>query len=132
MAALKCGFTKDEPFGLILLKFVVRSVLLPKIRFMFFRNNILSGVLAGLLFPLAGYLILSQIYPLLETAGVSSTSGLSSGFRERTSAILAIALNLVPMKIFQNNLYSEALRGLVISTGILAIVWVIYFGRQMM
>jgi hypothetical protein len=98
---------------------------------MFFKNNIFSGLLFGLLLPVVTFFMLQQIYGLLEAGGVSSVSGLSGNFRERTSAIIAIAVNLLPMRIFQNRRWSEAIRGLVIATGVLAISWVIYYGKSM-
>ena len=98
---------------------------------MFFKNQIISGIIVGILFPVIAYLMLTQLYGLLEGAGVSSVSGLSGNFRERTSAIIAIATNLIPMRIFQNRRWSEALRGLVIATGVLALSWVFYFGKSM-
>ncbi len=97
-----------------------------------FRDQILTGIIYGLLLPALIFLILHQIYGLLEKAGVSSVTGLSSNFRERTSAILAIASNLLPMRIFQSRRWSEAIRGVVIATGVLAIAWVIYYGKGLL
>jgi hypothetical protein len=96
------------------------------------QNNIITGILYGIILPTAIFFILMQLYGLLETSGVSSMSGLSNNFRERTSAIIAIAANLLPMRIFQERRWSEAIRGVVFATGALALAWVFYYGRGLM
>jgi uncharacterized membrane protein (DUF485 family) len=97
-----------------------------------FKDNIVSGILAGILFPIITFVLLTQIYKLLDAFGATNAAGLASNFRERTSAILAIASNLLPMRIFQSRFWQDATRGIVIATGILAIAWVAYYGVQMM
>jgi hypothetical protein len=96
------------------------------------KNTLFVGILYGILLPTAVFFLLTLLYSLLEGVGVSSMSGLSLNFRERTSAILAIATNLWPLRIFQDRRWSEALRGIVIATAALAIAWVFYFGRDLM
>jgi hypothetical protein len=99
---------------------------------MFNKNDVLPGLLLGILLPLAGFAILYQLFNLLELWGAASGTGLSSNFRERTLAILAIALNLIPLNIYRNRRWESAMRGVVIATGILSLAWVFRFGIQLL
>jgi hypothetical protein len=83
-----------------------------------FKDNIVSGILAGILFPIITFVLLTQIYKLLDAFGATNAAGLAS--------------NLLPMRIFQSRYWQDATRGIVIATGILAIAWVAYYGVQMM
>jgi hypothetical protein len=93
-------------------------------------NKFIIGFMYGILLPAAGFLLLFNAFKLLGHLGDSDGIGLSDSFRERTSAILAIALNLLPMKIFQQRRLEAPVRGVVVATAILAITWVVYFGSK--
>jgi len=99
---------------------------------MFNRNDVLPGLLLGILLPLACFAILYQLFNLLELWGAASGTGLSDNFRERTLAIVAIALNLIPLNIYRNRRWESAMRGVVIATGLLSIIWMARFGLQLM
>jgi hypothetical protein len=99
---------------------------------MFNRNNLTSGLILGLILPIVTYALLYQIFSLLEIKGAASSVGLSENFRERTLAIVAIAINIIPMRIFQGRRWETAIRGLVIATGILALTWVAFFGSKLL
>lgn len=98
---------------------------------MFRRNKLEIGFLLGLLLPLACFVIMYQLFSLLEIKGAASTSGLSANFRERTLAIVAIALNLWPMQVYRRQRMDHAIRGLVFATGLLALVWLFRYGIQL-
>jgi hypothetical protein len=93
-------------------------------------NKFIIGFFYGILLPAAGFLLLFNVFSLLGHLGNGDGIGLSESFRERTSAILAIALNVIPMKIFQRRRLEAPVRGVVVATGILAIGWVVYFGSK--
>ena len=95
------------------------------------RNEIWVGMLFGLLLPVLGYLLLLQLFSLLEIQGAASGSGFSPNFRERTLAIVAIALNLIPMNIFRRRRWDLSMRGVVISTAILAFLWLFRYGLHL-
>lgn len=97
-------------------------------RIMFQRNDLLPGIILGVLLPIVGFAILYQLLNLLEMWGAASGTGLSPNFRERTLAIVAIALNLIPLNIYRNRRWENAMRGIVIATSILAFVWLLRFG----
>lgn len=96
------------------------------------KNNIWFGLITGLVIPFVGYAVFLSIFDGLEEAGIVGGGGdVSPYFRERTCGILAIALNLIPMNIFQKRKFDTSTRGLVIPTVAYAAFWVIYFGKYL-
>ncbi|MBK6931069.1 MAG: hypothetical protein IPH12_09400 [Saprospirales bacterium] len=98
---------------------------------MFNRNEIWAGLLFGLMLPAAGYLLLYNLFALLEMKGAASGVGFSTNFRERTLAIVALALNLIPLHIFRRRRWDLSLRGVVIATAVLAFAWLIRYGMYL-
>jgi hypothetical protein len=95
------------------------------------RNELWAGALIGLLFPALCLVLLHQVFNILESYGGASTVGFSPNFRERTLAIVAIALNLVFLNIFRRRRWERAMRGVVVATGMLAIAWVLVYGVKL-
>jgi len=93
------------------------------------RNEIWAGILVSLLLPALGFLLLYNLFGLLEVSGAASGEGFSANFRERTLSIVAIALNLIPLNIYRRRRWDLAMRGVVIATAILAFAWLFWFGR---
>lgn len=50
-------------------------------------------------------------------------------FRERTTGIIAICLNLIPLNAFQKRRAINSMRGVVLATVLYVIAWVVYFGK---
>lgn len=98
---------------------------------MFQRDEIWVGLLYGILFPAAGFLVLYNLFSLLEIKGAASGAGFSENFRERTLAIVAIALNLFALSRFRRLRWERAMRGVVIATSLLAIVWLFIYGVKL-
>jgi len=91
------------------------------------KNNLQLGIGIGLLLPIIFFFLLQGIYGLLEQNGALANS-ISVSFRERTIALLAIAIDVIPMRYYQKNRYwIDSLRGVTIAMGGLAIIWMIYF-----
>jgi len=99
---------------------------------MFQKNNLLYGVLIGLLLPALGFTVIYFGYALLENNGVVSERGFSPYFRERTSAVIAICLNLLPLNQFMKQRATQSMRGIVLATVVLVATWVIYFGKYIL
>jgi hypothetical protein len=95
------------------------------------RNEIWVGLIFGAFLPLLGYVLLYQVFSLLEIKGVASGTGFSPNFRERTLAIVAIALNLIPLNIFRQRRWDLSMRGVVIATAVLAFGWLFLFGKHL-
>ncbi len=98
---------------------------------MFQRDEIWVGLLYGLLLPAAGFLLMYNIFSLLEIKGVASGAGFSENFRERTLAIVAIALNLFALTRFRRLRWERAMRGVVIATSLLAFAWLYLYGLKL-
>ncbi len=98
---------------------------------MFNRNEIWAGLIFALLLPTVGFLLLYNLFGLLEVQGAASGVGFSANFRERTLSIVAIALNLIPLNIYRRRRWDLAMRGVVIATALLAFAWLFWFGRYL-
>jgi hypothetical protein len=90
------------------------------------------GLLTGLLAPFVGYALLLILFEQLDATGAASSEGFSFNFRERTTSLLAIALNLIPLSIFQRQRMGYAIRGVVSMTLLYAVVWFIFFGKELL
>ena len=95
------------------------------------RNNLTAGLIIGLLLPAVAFMLLYQIFALLEIKGAASGAGFSENFRERTLGIVALAFNILPMRIYQRRRWEDAIRGVTVATGALALVWVAVYGRTL-
>lgn len=95
------------------------------------RNTILLGVIIGLLVPIVGYAIWMMAFEQLEKMQMASGVGMNTNFRERTTALLAVCMNLLPFLYFSKNNHYNTMRGLVFPTVIFALVWFGYFGSKM-
>lgn len=98
---------------------------------MFQRDEIWVGILYGLLFPIAGFFLFYNLFALLEIKGAASGAGFSENFRERTLAIVAIALNLYTLSRFRRRRWERAMRGVVIATSLLALGWLMLYGVKL-
>ncbi len=96
------------------------------------RNDIRAGLIFGFLLPIMTFALLYQVFSILEMKGAASSAGFSPNFRERTLAIVAIAFNLIPLNIFRRRRWDLSMRGVVIATGVLAIIWVIKFAMLLL
>ncbi len=96
---------------------------------MFNRNNVVAGILLGIILPIVVFVLLYQVFSLLEIRGAASGAGLSENFRVRTLAIVAMAVNVLPMRVFQKRRWEDSVRGIVVATAALALGWVFYFGK---
>ncbi len=99
---------------------------------MFNRNEIWAGLVFALLLPIVAFLLFYNLFGLLEQAGAASGEGFSASFRERTLSLVALTFNLIPLHIYRRRRWDLAMRGVVIATGLIAIGWVLWFGRLLL
>ncbi|MCC6459528.1 MAG: hypothetical protein IT260_03590 [Saprospiraceae bacterium] len=92
------------------------------------RNEIWAGLVFSLLLSVLGFVVLYELFALLEIKGAASSVGFTPNFRERTLAIVAIALNLIPLNLYRRRRWDLSMRGTVIATSILAFAWVLRYG----
>jgi hypothetical protein len=95
------------------------------------KNLLWIGLLIGLILPALLYVILLNLFSLLEIKGAASSTGLSQNFRERTLAIVALASNLWLMNMYRRRRWELAMRGVVVATTALALVWLYTFGTKL-
>ena len=95
------------------------------------RNKIWVGLLIGLILPALGAVLIFNIFKLLALMGGASGEGFTPNFRERTSIVIALALNLIPMNLFRRRRWDLAMRGVVIVTTILAFAWVGHYSLKL-
>lgn len=95
------------------------------------KNELKSGLIVGLALPLIGAALLFITYRILEATGWASQEGLTSYFRFRTISLLAICLNIIPMRRFYGNRFAESMRGVVLATFIYGIIWIFLFRSQL-
>ena len=95
-------------------------------------NSILVGILTGLVVPFVGFAVLLLVYEQLDQAGWLSSEGFSISFRRRTLVVIAICLNIIPLRIFQNRRANDSLRGLVGMTVLLVVAWFVYYGGEIL
>jgi hypothetical protein len=91
------------------------------------RNQLSTGLLIGIIVPLIGFGIIYGLFQLLDAAGVMSDSGFSPRFRERTAALVAIALNAVALNRYQKMRFTETMRGIVVPTAVYVVIWLFVF-----
>lgn len=96
------------------------------------RDKLWFGLLVGVLVPFVGYAILLMILEQLGASESLADKRLNFDFKDRTLTLLALALNLIPMRIFMKAYANKALRGLVLATLAYGLVWMFYFGKQLL
>ncbi|MEL7021083.1 MAG: hypothetical protein AAGK47_05705 [Bacteroidota bacterium] len=94
------------------------------------KNTFLFGFLVGTIIPFVGYALLLSIFDTLDSAGAVTDMGLSSNFRARTSAIVAISGNAIAMNYFQKRRMDNPMRGIVIPTFVCVALWIVWYGRD--
>jgi hypothetical protein len=95
-------------------------------------NNLFLGLGLGLAIPLLAYALLVGVFGQMESYGWLSGEGFSPTFRQRTLALVALCLNVLPFNYFMKRRYARAMRGIAVVTVLLAFVWVIYFGKEIL
>jgi len=96
------------------------------------KNSIPLGLAIGIALPLLAFGLLMLLFHQLEAVGAVSGKGFSPMFRERTTGIIAICLNLAPLSAFQKRRAINSMRGVVLATVLYVIAWVVYFGKYIL
>jgi len=95
------------------------------------KDSVWFGIAVGLLVPAGVYALLITIYTLLDTMGIFSDVGFADDFRIRTLALFAICANLVMMQRFKSAYRHETIRGILVASMILVVIWFVFFGAKM-
>lgn len=90
-------------------------------------DNLLVGLVVSLLIPVIAYFLLGGLQEM-----ISDGAQRSFAFKERTVALIAICLNVLPLNYFRKTYRNRSLRGLATGTMILAFAWFFYYGRELL
>jgi hypothetical protein len=96
------------------------------------RDSVWTGILIGLLVPVAAYLVLYLVYSFMDAIGVFSDVGFAEDFRTRTLSLIAICANLILMQTFRKSYRNETIRGILIASMLLVIIWFFKFGIKIL
>jgi hypothetical protein len=88
------------------------------------------GLLSGLLVPFVGYAVLLMIDEKLGLMDVVGST--DPALQERTRALLAICLNILPLRYFNKWRSDRSIRTLVIVTLGYAGLWFYLYGSQLL
>ena len=91
------------------------------------QNNVVIGLILGTLIPVLGYLSIDAIFNVLDQAGIMDPDGFSFTWRERTTSLLAICMNLIPFQIYKNKRHDQSMRGLIFPTLCFVAYWAYHF-----
>lgn len=98
----------------------------------FNRNQIWVGAAAGLLVPFVGYAVLLMLSEKLDLWFPQFTTDGESVIAPRTLYLLAICCNLLPFHFFNGHRELKAMRGIILATIGLGVLWLVYFGKNML
>ena len=96
------------------------------------KDSLLLGLGLGIIIPAAVYAVLLTLYTILDSLEVFSDIGFAEDFRIRTLALFAICANLVMMQRFKNAYRHETIRGILMASMILVVIWFFVFGIKIM
>lgn len=92
------------------------------------KDSVWFGIGLGLIVPALVYALLLTIYTLLDSMGIFSDVGFAEDFRIRTLALFSVCANLVMMQRFRKSYRDETMRGVLIASMILVVIWFFFFG----
>lgn len=96
------------------------------------KNSLVIGLVIGIFLPVLGFLLLTGAYEGLEFLGWVSDDGLGPKFRERTAAIIALALNAIALNYYQKRYLNNTVRGIVIITTMWVGLWLYLYGQYVL
>ena len=95
-------------------------------------DKIWVGILTGFMLPLFWYFIFISLFDSLETMGWIEPGRVALDFRQRTSALVGLCLNILPLQVFNTQNMGNAMRGMIFPTVILVGVWLYLFGSSVL
>lgn len=93
------------------------------------KDTVAYGLLLAFMLPLLGSLLFYGIFEGLENLGWVSSEGFRPLFRERTTSVVGIALNAWLINQYSKNRSHRTVRGVVLATTALVILWLVIFGK---
>lgn len=96
------------------------------------KDSVWFGLGVGLIVPATVYALLLTVYTLLDSMGIFSDVGFAEDFRIRTLALFAVCANLILMQRFRSSYRHETIRGIMIASMILVVIWFFVFGIKIL
>jgi ABC-type spermidine/putrescine transport system permease subunit II len=87
----------------------------------FKKNNLNIGLGMGMLLPMAFFGVLYGCVSLFHWS-----------FKTRTIALIGICANIILMQAYRKVRANESIRGIVLATVGMAVIWFIYFGEEIL
>lgn len=91
------------------------------------KDSVLFGIVLGACIPFVGFATIKMLFEQLSTLEFLNPEVRTIVFRERTIAILAICLNLIPFNLYKNWRFDNTMRGVLLATFVYVFAWVWYF-----
>ena len=96
------------------------------------KDALIVGLLIGLAIPFVGYATIQMIFEQIANLEFLNPETRTVYFRERTIAILAVCLNLIPFQLFKKRRFEKTMQGILIATFIYVFIWIYYFANLML
>ena len=91
------------------------------------KDHFITGFIVGLLWPIMVYGILLTLMDLLDSMDILYKHQLAQDFHTRTLSLVALGCNVFAMQYFNKKKWTNAMRGLIIPTLVMAVIWFIKF-----
>ncbi|MFK7809113.1 MAG: hypothetical protein AB8F74_15025 [Saprospiraceae bacterium] len=90
-------------------------------------DKFLVGLITGILVPVLAYGLWTGLFSALTALEIMDPKGFSATWRARTLALLAICSNLIPFNLHMKAKHDNTMRGMILPTVVLVIIWVFMF-----
>ncbi len=97
-------------------------------------NKIMIGILIGAIYPIVAFFVIEQIFVLLTKLSLVADVGNGLGFdrRERTMFLFSLVAAILPLQIFSNRKWDQAIRGFMLPMAIYIGAWIWKYGSYLM
>ena len=96
------------------------------------KDSLPIGLILGIVTPFVGYAVWMMLFEQMDSMGWLDNSGFSENWRNRTIALLAICMNIIPFSIYNRKRFYNSMRGFVFPTLILAVIWFFTYGKHLL
>lgn len=94
------------------------------------KSELIKGILLGLAVPFVGYAFLLLLNEKISALFFKQPLKPQTLLDLKTIAILAICLNLIPFHFLDKRKLAKSMRGVLLATFLLVLVWLYFYGKQ--
>ena len=95
------------------------------------KDNFWLGLVIGIIVPIVGYALWLTFFEQSKPPPLLADENLNNNFSERTTLLMAIAGNVIPLMLYNKLKCINTMRGVILPTAIGAMVWFILYGRHL-